>query len=95
MIIMDCDCLQINASYVRSIGMKGNSSEYIAIAGLDLEIGAENFKQQRLHVVCRANVFHLYDRRVEVVIEQERPILAPVLGTRDTGASSYTGIYII
>lgn len=57
-------------------------------AGLDLEIASDSFNHGRIRITCRVNVFHLYNAESEIFVEEERPRLASVLGTRE---SSYTG----
>lgn len=58
------------------------------VAGLDFETMQDNFSNGRLHIVCNAYVFHLYQKKAEVILKEERPRLASVLGTRE---SSYIG----
>ncbi|XP_020286866.1 uncharacterized protein LOC109856232 [Pseudomyrmex gracilis] len=58
------------------------------VAGLDFETMQDNFSNGRLHIVCNAYVFHLYQKKDEVILKEERPRLASVLGTRE---SSYIG----
>lgn len=79
---------QVNSSFVINITDKFIDDHHMAIAGLDFEIASNIFTNGKLHVVCNANVFHLYQKKAEVVLMEERPILASVLGTRE---SSYTG----
>lgn len=55
----------------------------MTIAGLDFEIVPDSFSNGRLHIICHANVFHLYTRQAEVFSIEERPRLESVLGTRE------------
>ena len=57
-------------------------------ATLDYETIPDSFNNGRLHIACHATVFHLYKEKAAIVLEEERPRLASVLGTRE---SSYTG----
>lgn len=69
----------------------GDNQQQMTIAGLDFETMQDNFSNSRLHIVCHANVFHLYQKKADVFLKEERPRLASVLGTRE---SSYTGRYM-
>lgn len=83
--------LQINSSFIMNITNKvGDNQQQMTIAGLDFETMQDNFSNNRLHIVCHANVFHLYKKKADVFLKEERPRLASVLGTRE---SSYTGRY--
>lgn len=66
----------------------GDNQQQMTIAGLDFETMQDNFSNGRLHIVCHANVFHLYQKKADVHLIEERPKLASVLGTRE---SSYIG----
>ncbi|KAK2581478.1 hypothetical protein KPH14_005144 [Odynerus spinipes] len=79
---------QVNSSFVINITDKFIDNHHMAIAGLDFEIAPNSFNNGKLHVVCHASVFHLYQKKAEVLLMEERPILASVLGTRE---SSYIG----
>lgn len=66
----------------------GDNQQQMTVAGLDFETMQDNFNSGRLHIICHANVFHLYQKKAEVLLVEERPKLASVLGTRE---SSYIG----
>lgn len=84
--------LQVNSSFIMNITNKvGDNQQQMTIAGLDFETMQDNFSNSRLHIICHANVFHLYQKKADVFLKEERPRLASVLGTRE---SSYTGRYI-
>ncbi|XP_076621428.1 uncharacterized protein LOC143341912 [Colletes latitarsis] len=79
----------VNASYMINVTDKlGDNQQLMTIAGLDFEIIPDSFSYGKLHVICHANVFHLYKEQADVVLNEERPRLASVLGTRE---SSYIG----
>lgn len=81
--------IPVNSSFIMNITNKvGDNQQQMTIAGLDFETMQDNFSNSRLHIVCHANVFHLYQKKVDVFLKEERPRLASVLGTRE---SSYTG----
>lgn len=79
----------VNASFMLNITEKlGDNQQSMTIAGLDYEIIPDSFNNGRLHITCHANVFHLYNKQADVLLSEERPRLASVLGTRE---SSYIG----
>ncbi|GAB1862305.1 Ig-like domain-containing protein [Camponotus japonicus] len=81
--------IPVNSSFIMNITSKvGDTQQQMTIAGLDFETMQDNFSNSRLHIVCHANVFHLYQKEADVFLKEERPRLASVLGTRE---SSYTG----
>ncbi|XP_072749105.1 uncharacterized protein [Anoplolepis gracilipes] len=81
--------IPVNSSFIMNITNKvGDNQQQMTIAGLDFETMQDNFSNSRLHIICHANVFHLYQKKADVFLKEERPRLASVLGTRE---SSYTG----
>lgn len=81
--------VQVNSSFMMNITDKfGDNQQLMTIAGLDFETIQDSFNNGRLHIVCNANVFHLYKKQADVILIEERPRLASVLGTRE---SSYIG----
>ncbi|XP_011302297.1 uncharacterized protein [Fopius arisanus] len=79
--------ISLNSTYHKTIAekMDNRSRTY---AGLDFEISQDSFRNGRLQITCHANVFQLYKMDVTTLIDEERPRLASVLGTRD---SPHTG----
>ncbi|XP_043522263.1 uncharacterized protein LOC122535102 isoform X2 [Frieseomelitta varia] len=81
--------IPVNSSFIMNVTDKlGDNQQLMSIAGLDFEIIPDSFNNGRLHIVCNANVFHLYKKQADVSLMEERPRLASVLGTRE---SSYIG----
>ncbi|XP_050587468.1 uncharacterized protein LOC126920758 [Bombus affinis] len=79
----------VNSSFIMNVTDKlSDNQQIMCIAGLDFEIIPDSFNNGRLHIVCNANVFHLYKKQAGVYLIEERPRLASVLGTRE---SSYIG----
>ncbi|XP_076659786.1 uncharacterized protein LOC143363053 [Halictus rubicundus] len=75
----------VNASFMMNVTDKlGDNQQLMTIAGLDFEIIPDSFGNGRLHVICHANVFHLYKKEAFVHLMEERPRLASVLGTRES-----------
>lgn len=75
----------------------GDNQQLMSIAGLDFEIIPDSFNNGRLHIICHANVFHLYKKTADVLLIEERPRLASVLGTRESSyiGVSYTSLFYI
>ncbi|XP_008205979.1 beaten path Ic isoform X2 [Nasonia vitripennis] len=84
--------LPVNSSYIRNIPTRNvTDNRTISIAGLEFELVPESFSNGRLRITCRADVFHLYDEKATVVLDEERPRLASVLGTRESSHSRSSG----
>lgn len=80
--------IQMNSSYTRQRPSRNfNDNQTISIAGLEVELTAESFSGGKLKVICRANVFDVYNDATSVILEEERPRLASVLGTRESSHS--------
>ncbi len=56
-------------------------------AGIEYEI--QNFNAGKLKIICTADVYRVYSVSSEIVLEEERPKLASILGTYAS-----TGTYI-
>ncbi|KAF3430361.1 hypothetical protein E2986_06938 [Frieseomelitta varia] len=77
--------IPVNSSFIMNVTDKlGDNQQLMSIAGLDFEIIPDSFNNGRLHIVCNANVFHLYKKQADVSLMEERPRLASVLGTRES-----------
>lgn len=91
--------MQAKATYTANKYISRNisaDSRQQTMATLDYEINPDSFNSGRLHIACHAAVFHLYKEKAEIVLEEERPRLASVLGTREssyTGNKDYTNIF--
>lgn len=57
---------------------------------LNHEIDGNTFQEGKARIQCMVNIFNLYQRVVEKVLEEDRPRPRPssVLGTRESGAGS-------
>lgn len=86
---------QINESYLKHIAepnaltaTSGRRTPVVTIAGLELEIDGNTFQGGKARLKCIANVFKLYQREQELVLEEERPRPRPssVMGNRDTAS---------
>lgn len=69
-----------------------DNQQHMTVAELDFETMQDSFSNGMLQIVCHANVFHLYKDTASVSLKEERPRLAPVLGTRE---SSDIGIRVL
>ncbi|XP_015114674.1 uncharacterized protein LOC107039536 [Diachasma alloeum] len=79
--------ISLNSTHHRNIAERMDNRSR-AYAELDFEITQDSFRNGRLQITCHANVFQLYKMNVTALIDEERPRLASVLGTRD---SPHTG----
>lgn len=78
----------MKSSYIKN-PLKKDKTDYNAIlrstiVGLDHDI--DGFKNGRLHIACHASVFQLYNETAEISLDEERPRLASVLGTRESNS---------
>ncbi|CAH2010466.1 unnamed protein product [Acanthoscelides obtectus] len=57
----------------------------VTFSRLELEVDTETFHNGKARLSCVANIFHLYKREKDVILEEERPRPRPssVLGIRD------------
>lgn len=71
-----------------SISLDNRRKPMITVAGLELEIDSNTFQNGKARLKCVANIFSLYQRDVELVLDEERPRPRPssVLGTRDAAS---------
>ncbi|XP_063228946.1 uncharacterized protein LOC134534412 [Bacillus rossius redtenbacheri] len=69
----------------RSKVRTGDSGEReVTTVWLELEVQGSSFQAGKLQLRCEAQLYRLYSRAAEVVLEEERPRLASVLGTRES-----------
>lgn len=61
-----------------------SSQRQITVVGLELDIEGGSFQYGKVRIECEATMFQLYQSKVELVLEEERPRLASVLGTRES-----------
>ncbi|XP_008546379.1 uncharacterized protein LOC103570425 [Microplitis demolitor] len=90
--------IPLNSTYQRNIQLR-NDNRTRAYAELDFEITQDSFSNGRLQISCHANVFQLYKKEAIALIDEERPRLASVLGTRDSphtnGVSKHTAEWVL
>lgn len=92
--------LQVNATNVTHVSppspflVDTRRRPKMTLSSLDIEIDGSTFEHGSAHLKCVANIFNLYRKEVEFVLDEERPRPRPssVLGTRDT-ASGKTFTY--
>ncbi|KAF4517350.1 hypothetical protein B566_EDAN011737, partial [Ephemera danica] len=56
-------------------------------SGLESELGAASFRDGKVHVRCEASLFGMAREAAELLLEEEKPRLASVLGTRESHPS--------
>lgn len=71
-----------------AIAVDSRRKPMITVSGLELEIDSNTFQNGKARLKCVANIFSLYHREVELVLDEERPKPWPssVLGTRDAAS---------
>ncbi|KAK3910024.1 Fasciclin-3, partial [Frankliniella fusca] len=55
------------------------------VSSLELEVGADSFQYGKARLQCRGAVWALWERSQQLVLEEERPRLSPVIGSGDSG----------
>lgn len=77
----------MNASFVRienlTKAQPTDTQMYLTVAGIELEI--TSFQVGKLKIQCKAEVFQ-FESMKKIVLDEERPQLASVLGTRASAA---------
>lgn len=74
------------------IGEGGNIESHqrqVTVVGLELDIEGSTFQYAKVRIECEATMFQLYRSKVELVLEEERPRLASVLGTRESSLGKF------
>lgn len=80
-----------NVTYVsapNAVPVDTRRSPKMTLSSLDVEIDGGTFEHGSAHLKCVTNIFNLYKKEVEFVLDEERPRPRPssVLGTRDTAS---------
>lgn len=65
----------------------------VTVVGLELDIDGSSFQYGKVRIECEATMFQLYRSKVELVLEEERPRLASVLGTRESSLGEDQVLY--
>lgn len=60
----------------------------MTIGDLEFEVDLSAASSGKLDVRCVADVYHAYRTEAKVVLVEERPRLAPVLGTRESSTGT-------
>lgn len=82
----------MNSSYVtRTVWPHrvGEEKKMLTTAGIELEVDVSNFQGGKMRVACVADIYRIYSTQTEVVVDEERPRLASVLGTRDSSSGTH------
>ncbi|PSN46591.1 hypothetical protein C0J52_24399 [Blattella germanica] len=80
----------MNASYTKQYPIRSDDpqSRLVTMIGLELDMDSSTFQFGKLRVQCVATMFQLYREEAEAILEEERPRLASVLGTRESSPES-------
>lgn len=60
------------------------SQKQVTVVGLEMDVEGSSFQYGKLRVECEATMFQFYRSKIELILEEERPRLASVLGTRES-----------
>jgi hypothetical protein len=76
----------MNASFYKQDRVRSDDpqSRKVTTIGLELDMGSSTFQFGKLQVQCVATMFQLYREEAEAILEEEKPRLASVLGTRES-----------
>jgi len=76
----------MNASFWKQDLVRSDDpqSRTVTTIGLEMDMESTTFLSGRLRVQCVATLFQLYREETEMILEEERPRLASVLGTRES-----------
>lgn len=61
----------------------------VTVIGLELDIEGSSFLYGKVRIECEASMFQLFRSKVELILEEERPRLASVLGTRESSIGKF------
>ncbi|KAJ9601696.1 hypothetical protein L9F63_000167, partial [Diploptera punctata] len=80
----------MNASYSKQYPVRSDDpqSRLVTTIGLELDMDSSTFQYGKLRVQCVATMFQLYREEAEAILEEERPRLAPVLGTHESSSDT-------
>ncbi|XP_023701692.1 uncharacterized protein LOC111861392 [Cryptotermes secundus] len=83
---------RMNASFSKQDAVRSDDpqSRKVTTIGLELDMDSSIFQTGKLRVQCVATMFQLYRQEAETILEEERPRLASVLGTRESSLGSAT-----
>jgi hypothetical protein len=81
----------MNASFFKQDAVRSDDpqSRKVTTIGLELDMDSSTFQTGKLRVQCVATMFQLYRQEAETVLEEERPRLASVLGTRESSLGEW------
>jgi hypothetical protein len=81
----------MNASFSKQDAIRSDDpqSRKVTTIGLELDMDSSTFQTGKLRVQCVATMFQLYRQEAEAILEEERPRLASVLGTRESSLGEW------
>jgi hypothetical protein len=76
----------VNASFWKQDPVRSDDqqSRIVTTIGLEMDMDSSTFLYGKVRVQCVATMFQLYREETEAILEEERPRLASVLGTRES-----------
>ncbi|XP_038210822.1 uncharacterized protein LOC119831500 [Zerene cesonia] len=74
---------------------RGSSNKVASISQLSFLVRPESFERGQLRLTCISTVHSVYNERAELVINEERPQIASVLGTRDRSSGLLSSATLI
>lgn len=60
-----------------------------SVSQLSFMVRPDSFERGQLRLTCISSVHSVYSEQAELVINEERPQIASVLGTRDLASGTY------
>lgn len=69
-----------------SAAQEDEARRMTVVSALELEMGADSFQYGKARLQCRGSVWALWERSQQLVLEEERPRLSPVIGSGDSSA---------
>ncbi|CAK1553444.1 unnamed protein product [Leptosia nina] len=74
--------------------MRESSNKVASISQLSFLVRPDSFERGQLRLTCVSTVHTVYSERAELVINEERPQIASVLGTRDGSAGLVASLHL-
>ncbi|XP_013177753.1 PREDICTED: uncharacterized protein LOC106125193 [Papilio xuthus] len=71
-----------------------SSKKVASISQLSFMVRPDSFERGQLRLTCISTVHSVYSERAELVINEERPQIASVLGTRDRASGSVASLFL-
>lgn len=76
------------ASRYSSSSLEDEAKRVTVLSTLELEMGTDSFQYGKARLQCHGSVWGLWDRNNVLILEEERPRLASVIGTGESSAGT-------